>query len=342
MSSPSESGRPGTADRRLSFRQAITEALSQEMASNDKIFQMGEDLGLFYGGGSFAVTPRELFLDKYGPERVRDTPISESGFLGAGVMAAVAGYHPVVELMFSDFLGVCLDQVVNQGAKMRYMFGGQVEVPLVIRTTCGAGFSFSATHSQSPYSVFAHFPGVKVVVPSTPYDAKGLLISAMRDRNMVVFFEHKALYPSKGGPVPEEQYEIPFGEADVKREGKDVTVVAIGMMVSKSVQAATDLANEGIDVEIIDPRTIAPLDRKAIVNSIKKTSRLVVVDEDYRNCGFSAEVAAIAADEAFGYLDAPVRRVAVPDVPIPYAKQLEDVVIPGVEAIKQAVKQVVA
>lgn len=340
MSIQSDTGKPKKSERKLTFRQAISEALSQEMAVNDKIFLMGEDLGLFYGGGAFAVTPKEMFLDKYGQERIRDTPISESGFIGAGVMAGVAGFHPVVELMFSDFLGVCLDQVVNQGAKMRYMFGGQVQVPLVIRTTYGGGFSFSATHSQSPYSVFAHFPGIKVVIPSTPYDAKGLLTSALRDKNLVVFFEHKALYPTKGGTVPEEQYEIPFGYADVKRKGDDVTVVAAGMMTLRSIQAAEELSNEGISVEVIDPRTIVPLDKKAIVESVKKTSKLVIVDEDYRNCGFSAEVAAIAADEAFGFLDAPIKRIANPDVPIPFAKHLENLVIPDVETIKNTIRQV--
>jgi len=342
MSSQVSSPPSKKADRAITFRQAVTEALSLEMAKNDKVFLMGEDLGLFYGGGSFGVTPKELFLDKYGTERIRDTPISEAGFMGAGIMAAVAGFHPVVELMFSDFVGVCLDQIVNQGAKMRYMFGGQVEVPLTVRTTYGAGFSFAATHSQSLYSVFAHFPGVKVVVPSSPYDAKGLLTTAMHDRNVVVFFEHKGLYPTKGGEVPEQQYEIPFGQADVKRQGEDVTVVAVGMMTNRSLQAAKELAEEGLSVEVVDPRTIVPLDLKTILESVKKTSRLVIVDEDYLNCGFSAEVAAEVADEAFGFLDAPIKRVANPNIPIPYAKHLEDIVIPNVEAIKKSIRQVVS
>jgi acetoin:2,6-dichlorophenolindophenol oxidoreductase subunit beta len=327
-------------DRVLTFRQAISEALYQEMERDDRVFLMGEDLRVFYGGGPFAVTPKEKFLDKFGPERVRDTPISEAGYIGAAVMAAVGGSRPIVELMFSDFLGVCFDQIANQGAKLRYMFGGQSSVPLVIRTNIGGGMSFGATHSQSPYSVFAHFPGIKVVVPSTPYDAKGLLISSIRDNNIVAFFEHKLLYGVKGGKVPKEEYEIPLGKADVKREGSDVTIVALGLMLHKSLEAAEELSKEGINCEVVDPRTIVPLDTEAIVNSVKKTSRLVIVDEDYLRCGFSAEVAAIASDEAFGFLDAPIKRVANPNVPIPYAKHLEDEVIPNVHRITDAVKQI--
>jgi pyruvate dehydrogenase E1 component beta subunit len=311
------------------------------MAKNSKIFLMGEDVRVFYGGGPFAVTPKEKFLDKFGPERVRDTPISEAAFFGAGIMAAVAGFHPVVELMFSDFYGVCMDQIANQGAKLRYMFGGQAEVPLLMRIAYGGGMSFGATHSQALYSVFAHMPGIKVVVPSTPYDAKGLLTTSLRENNIVAFFEHKALYGTKGRLVPEEQYEIKLGKADVKRRGKDVTIVALGKMVHLSLQAADQLGKQGISAEVVDPRSIVPLDKDTILDSLKHTSRLVIVDEDYSRCGFAAEVAAIAADESFGMLDAPIKRVTTYNVPIPYAKHLEDAVLPSAQRIVDAVKEVV-
>ena len=326
-------------DRELTYRQAIGEALAQEMTRNPKIFIMGEDVRVFYGGGPFAVTPKEKFVDKFGPERIRDTPISESAFIGAGVMAAVAGFHPVTELMFSDFFGVCMDQIANQGAKLRYMFGGQAKVPLTIRVAYGGGMSFGATHSQTLYSVFAHMPGIKVVVPSTPYDVKGLLTAALREENIVAFFEHKALYGTKGGLVPEEQYEIPLGRGDVKRAGKDVTIVALGKMVHLALQAADQLNREGTSVEVIDPRSLVPLDTKTILQSVKHTSRLVIVDEDYSRCGFSAEVAAIAADEAFGTLDAPIKRVTTYNVPLPYAKHLEEAVLPSIQRIVDAVRE---
>jgi len=326
-------------DRELTYRQAIGEALAQEMARNPKIFIMGEDVRIFYGGGPFAVTQKERFLDKFGPERIRDTPISESAFIGAGVMAAVAGFHPVTELMFSDFFGVCMDQIANQGAKLRYMFGGQSKVPLTIRIAYGAGMSFGATHSQTLYSIFAHIPGIKVVAPSTPYDAKGLLTAALREENIVAFFEHKALYGTKGGIVPEEQYVIPLGKGDVKRAGKDATVVATGKMVHLALQAADQLEKDGISVEVIDPRSLVPLDKATILQSVKRTTRLVIVDEDHSRCGFSAEVAAIAADEAFGMLDAPIKRVTTYDVPLPYAKHLEEAVLPSVQRVTDAVRQ---
>jgi pyruvate dehydrogenase E1 component beta subunit len=311
------------------------------MARNPRVFIMGEDVRVFYGGGPFAVTPKERFLDKFGPERIRDTPISESAFIGAGVMAAVAGFHPVTELMFSDFYGVCMDQIANQGAKLRYMFGGQARVPLTIRIAYGGGMSFGATHSQTLYSVFAHMPGIKVVAPSTPYDAKGLLTTALRDENVVAFFEHKALYGTKGDEVPEEQYEIPLGKGDVKLPGKDVTIVAVGKMVHLALQAASQLEEKSISAEVIDPRTLVPLDRETILGSVKHTTRLVIVDEDHSRCGFSAEVAAIAADEAFGMLDAPIKRVTTYNVPLPYAKHLEEAVLPSVRRIVDAVRETV-
>ncbi len=325
--------------RQLSFKEAISEALMQEMERDETVFLMGEDLGVFYGGGPFGVTPAEKFLKKFGSERVRDTPISESAFIGAASTAAATGLRPVVELMFVDFFGVCMDQIYNQTAKMRYMFGGQAKIPMVIRTVIGAGFSFAAHHSQSLYSIFAHVPGLKVVVPSTPYDAKGLLIEAIRDDDPVVFCEHKSLYNAIKGPVPEELYTIPFGNAKIVKEGSDITVVATALMVHKALKAASILEKNGISIEVIDPRTIVPLDKQAILDSVKKTSKLLVVDEDYERCGFAAEVVSIVAEEALYYLDAPVKRIATPNVPIPYSPVLEKKVIPDEEKIVNAVKQ---
>lgn len=327
--------------RELTFKEAITEALMQEMERNEKVFLMGEDLQVFYGGGPFGVTPAEKFVKKFGPERVIDTPISEAGFIGAAAAAAATGLHPVVELMFVDFFGVCMDQIYNQAAKMRYMFGGQAKVPMVIRTVIGGGFGFAAHHSQCLYSIFAHVPGLKIVIPSTPYDAKGLLASAIRDEDPVMVFEHKGLYSSAKGPVPEEPYTIPFGKADIKREGKHVTVVATSLMVHKAINAAQRLEKEGISLEIVDPRTIVPLDKKTILESVKKTSKLVIVDEDYERCGFASEIAAMVAEEGLFYLDSPIKRVATPNVPIPYSPALEKVVIPDEDRIIKTVKQIV-
>jgi len=328
--------------RELTFKEAITEALMQEMERDETVFLMGEDLGVFYGGGPFGVTPAEKFLKKFGAERVRDTPISESAFIGAAATAAATGLRPVVELMFVDFFGVCMDQIFNQAAKMRYMFGGQAKVPMVIRTAIGAGFSFAAHHSQSLYSIFAHVPGLKVVIPSTPYDAKGLLITAIRDDDPVVFCEHKALYNSVKGLVPEESYTVQFGKAEIRKEGTDVTVVATALMVHKALNAAETLEKEGISMEIVDPRTIVPLDKKAILESVRKTSKLVIVDEDYERCGFAAEIAAIVAEEGLFYLDAPIKRIATPNVPIPYSPVLEKMVIPEEEKIIRAVRQMMS
>jgi len=328
-------------ERELTFKEAITEALMQEMERDEKVFLMGEDLGVFYGGGPFGVTPAEKFLKKFGPERVRDTPISEAAFVGAAATAAATGLRPVVEIMFVDFFGVCMDQIFNQAAKMRYMFGGQAKVPMVIRTVIGGGFGFAAHHSQCLYSIFAHVPGLKVVVPSTPYDAKGLLAMAIRDDDPVMFFEHKGLYGSVKGPVPEEPYTVPFGKAEIKREGKNVTVVATALMVHKAIIAAQKLEKEDISLEIIDPRTIVPLDKKTILESVKKTSKLVIVDEDYERFGFASEIAAIVAEEGLFYLDSPIKRVATPNVPIPYSPALEKAVIPDEGKIISAVKQIV-
>ncbi len=329
-----------SAPRELTFRKAVSEALSQQMQKDDKIFLMGEDMQVFYGGGSMGVTPTEQFLNRLGPERVRDTPISEAAFIGAGATAAATGLKPIVELMLVDFFGVAMDQIYNQVAKMRYMFGGQMKVPLVIRTVIGGGKSFAAHHSQCLYSIFAHVPGLKVIVPSTPYDAKGLLISAIKDEDPIMFFEHKMLYPIKG-PVPEEEYVIPFGEADIKRSGKDVTIVATSYMVVKALMAAEKLRFDGIEAEVVDPRSIVPLDKKTILQSVEKTGRLVIVDEDYEMCGFSAEVAALVADECFDYLDAPIKRIATPSVPIPFAPILEEYVLPNEDKIVKAAKDII-
>jgi pyruvate dehydrogenase E1 component beta subunit len=322
--------------REISFLEALNEALRQEMERDPTVIVMGEDVGVY--GGVFGVT--KGLLEKFGFERVIDTPISEAGFIGAAIGAAATGLRPVVELMFVDFFGVAMDQIYNQAAKMRYMFGGKIKVPITIRTTIGGGLSAAAQHSQVLYSIFAHVPGLKVVVPSTPYDAKGLLISSIRDDNPVMFFEHKLLYPVKG-PVPEEPYTIPLGKADVKREGSDVTVIGLALTVHQALEAADILAKEGISVEVIDPRTIVPFDKEAILKSVRKTGKVVIVDEDYDRCGFASWVAAIIADEAFEYLDAPIKRVTTPNIPIPFSPPLEKHILPSTEKIIRAVETVV-
>lgn len=322
--------------REITFVEALNEALRQEMERDPNVFVIGEDVGVY--GGVFGVT-KGLF-EKFGPDRVIDTPISEAGFIGLCVGAAIAGLRPVVELMFVDFFGVAMDQIYNQAAKLRYMTGGKAKIPLTIRTTIGGGFRAAAQHSQVLYSIFAHVPGLKVIVPSTPYDAKGLLISAIRDDDPKIFFEHKKLYGIKG-PVPEEPYTIPLGKADVKKQGKDVTVVAVAWMVHEALRAAEKLEKEGISVEVIDPRTLVPLDKETILNSVKKTGRLVIADEDYDRCGFASWVASIVADEAFGYLKAPIKRVTTPNVPIPFSPPLEDEVLPNAAKIENAIRSIV-
>jgi len=322
--------------REITFAQALNEALDYEMSKDPKVVVMGEDVGVY--GGIYGVTAG--LLDKYGPERVIDTPIAESGFVGTGVGAAATGLlRPVVELMFIDFLGVTFDQIYNQAAKMRYMFGGKAKISMVLRTTCGAGFSAAAQHSQSLHAIFAHVPGLKVVMPSTPYDAKGLLISSIEDDDPVIFIEHKALYAIKG-EVPEEPYSIPLGEADVKREGKDVTIVATAAMVHKSLEVAEKLEKDGISVEVVDPRTIVPLDVDTIINSIKKTGKLVVVDEGYPRCGFATDVAALAVNKTFDSLKAPVKIVTPPATPVPFSPVLESEWIPSSEKIEKAVREI--
>lgn len=322
--------------REITFAEALNEALDYEMSKDEKVIVMGEDVGIY--GGIFGVT--KGLYEKYGPERVKDTPIAESGFIGAAVGAAATGLlRPVVELMFIDFLGVAYDQIYNQAAKIRYMFGGKVKIPMVLRTTCGAGFAAAAQHSQSLHALFVHVPGLKVVMPSTPYDAKGLLISSIEDDDPVVFIEHKGLYAIKG-PVPEEAYSIPLGEADVKKEGKDVTIVATAAMVHKSLEVAKKLEEEGISVEVIDPRTLVPLDVDTILNSIKKTGRLVVVDEGYPRCGFATDIAALAVSRAFDALKAPVKIITPPATPVPFSPALEKEWIPSSEKIEKAVRDI--
>jgi pyruvate dehydrogenase E1 component beta subunit len=321
--------------RQLTYAAALNEALREEMQRDPSIYVAGEDVGTY--GGIFGVTAG--LLDEFGEKRVKDTPITESAIIGSAVGAAATGLRPVVELMFIDFIGVALDQLYNQAAKMRYMFGGKARLPLVVRTTCGAGMGAAAQHSQCLEAWFMHIPGLRVVMPSTPYDAKGLLTTAIRDDNPVLFIEHKMLYGVEGG-VPEESYTIPFGQADVKREGRDVTVVATAAMVHKALAAADELAQEGIEIEVVDPRTLSPLDGEGIIASVKKTHRLVIVHEEVRQAGSGAEIAAIAAEEAFDYLDAPIKRVAAPFTPVPFSPALEGEFIPNEAQIVTAVRQV--
>lgn len=323
--------------REISYRDALKEALREEMLRDPTVFLIGEDIGRYWGG-AFKVT--KGLAEEFGEERVRDTPISESAIIGVSVGAAMTGMRPVAEIMFGDLTTLAMDQIANQAAKIRYMFGGQAKVPLVIRTPFGGGVNIAAHHSQCLEAWFMHVPGLQVAVPSTPYDAKGLLKTAIRNDNPVIFCEHKLLYPIVG-PVPEEDYTIPFGVADLKREGTDVTIIATLYMVHKSLNAAEALQKEGINVEVVDPRTLVPLDKETILNSVKKTGRVVIVTEDCKTAGVSAEIAAIIAEEALDYLDAPIKRVTTPDVPIPFSPPLEQYVIPDEKRIVKAVKEVV-
>jgi len=324
--------------REITYAEAIREALRQEMRRDERVFLIGEDIGIY--GGAFGVTYG--LLEEFGEERVRDTPISEQTIAGAAIGAALIGMRPVAEIMFMDFVTLAMEQLVNQAAKLHFMFGGKAKVPMVLRTPAGSGTGAAAQHSQSLEAWFVHVPGLKVVMPSTPYDAKGLLISAIRDDNPVIFVEHKLLYKTKG-PVPEEEYTIPLGVADVKREGSDVTIVATSIMVRRALAAAEKLAQEGIEAEVIDPRTLKPLDTETIISSVMKTGRALIVHEAPKTCGFGAEVSArITEGEAFFYLDAPVRRLAGMDVPIPYNPKLERGVVPQEEDIIKAVRELVS
>ena len=322
--------------RTISYSQAIAEAIAEEMRRDPAVVAWGIDIGPY--GGAFGAT-RGLYAE-FGPERVIDMPVSEPGYVGAGVGAAATGMRPVVELQFSDWITLASDMLINQAANMHYMFGGELSVPLVLRAPVGGYLSAGAQHSHSFESFFAFVPGLKVVMPSTPYDAKGLLKSAIRDNNPVIFFEHKKLYEVKG-EVPQEEYTIPLGKAEVKRQGSDVTIVTYSYMVPRSLKAAQMLADEGIEVEVVDLRTIDPMDEEAILASVRKTSRLVIVQEVPRQCSVSSEVAAIVAEKAMDYLDAPILRVTGEDVPNPFSPVLEQFVLPDEAKIVRAVKQVV-
>jgi pyruvate/2-oxoglutarate/acetoin dehydrogenase E1 component len=324
--------------RELTYAEAIREALRQEMRRDERVFLMGEDLGVY--GGAFGVTVG--LLDEFGPERVRDTPISEAAIAGAAAGAAMTGMRPVAEIMFMDFTTIAMEQLANQAAKTRFMFGGKAEVPMVLRTPGGSGTGAAAQHSQSLEAWFVHSPGLKVVMPSTPYDAKGLLISSIRDDNPVIFVEQKLLYRMKGS-VPEELYTVPLSVAEVKREGRDLTIVATGVMVQRSLAAAEKLAHDGIEVEVVDPRTLKPYDTQTIVNSVTKTGRVLVVNEGYKSCGFAAEIsAAISESPAFLHLNAPIRRLAGLDIPIPYNRTLEYNTVPQEENIIAAARELMA
>jgi acetoin:2,6-dichlorophenolindophenol oxidoreductase subunit beta len=319
----------------MTFAQALNDAHKVEMERDPNIYVAGEDVGVY--GGIFGVTAG--LLDQFGDKRVKDTPITESAIVGTAVGAATVGLRPVIELMFVDFIGVALDQLYNQAAKMKYMFGGKAKIPMVMRAACGAGIGAAAQHSQSLEALFMHLPGLKVVMPSTPYDAKGLLIEAIRDDNPVVFLEHKLLYALEG-EVPDGAYTIPFGQVDIKREGKDVTVVATAKMVHTALSAAEKLAADGISVEVVDPRTLCPLDEEGIIESVKKTHRLVIVHEEVKFAGSGAEISAMVAEKAFDYLDAPILRVAAPFCPVPFSAPLEQAFIPSEEKIIEAVRKV--
>ena len=318
----------GKAVREITLAQAVREALAEEMRRDPRVFIMGEDVA--EAGTPFKVLSG--LVEEFGPQRVLDTPISEPGITGMGVGAAMTGMRPVVDIMFGDFLGLVMDQIANQAAKVHYMSGGKLKVPLVVRTTLGATRRSAAQHSQSLHAWVSHIPGLKVALPSTPYDAKGLLKTAIRDENPVIFFEDKMMYQLKG-PVPEGDYTIPFGVADIKREGTDITIVATSSMVQVALAAAEQLAELGISAEIIDPRTTYPLDKQAMIESAKKTSRAIVMDEGYERYGVTAELAAVIAEGAFYYLDAPVKRMGAMDVPVPFSPVLEDQTVPTPDAV---------
>jgi|TARA_B100002052_G_scaffold296747_1_gene325867 pyruvate/2-oxoglutarate/acetoin dehydrogenase E1 component len=328
------------------FRQALNEALHLEMSRDKNVIIFGEDVCGGTGGtgekdawgGAFGVT--KGLLSEFGPDRIMDTPITESAFVGAAVGAAMTGLRPVTEIMFVDFLGVCFDQIFNQAAKVRYMFGGKADMPMVLRASYGAGASSASQHSQALYPIFTHIPGLKVVVPSNPYDAKGLLINAIRDEDPVIFLEHKMLYDFSG-EVPDEAYTVPFGEAGIIREGKDVTLISLGKMVNVCQEAADELAKENIAASILDLRTISPLDEETILEFTEETGRVVVVDEAYPRCGVAADVSSIIVEKAFSDLKAPIKKVTPPHSPVPYAPNLEQAFLPSSHNVIDAVKEVI-
>ena len=332
--------------RKLSMSEAINEAMKLAMRKDENVILLGEVVA---GGaeidhlqddeawgGVLGVT--KGLVQEFGRERILDTPISEAAYIGAAMGAAATGLRPVAELMFNDFIGCCLDQVLNQGAKFRYMFGGKAEVPVTIRTTHGAGFRAAAQHSQSLYALFTSIPGIKVVVPSTPYDAKGLLLAAIEDNDPVIFFEDKTLYNMKG-EVPEGYYTIPLGKADVKREGTDLTIVAIGKQVNTALTAADQLSHKGIDVEVVDPRSLSPFDEETILSSVEKTNRLIVIDEANPRCSIATDIAALVADKGFDMLDAPIKRITAPHTPVPFSPPLEDIYLPTPQKVIEVVSE---
>jgi pyruvate/2-oxoglutarate/acetoin dehydrogenase E1 component len=322
--------------RELTYREAVREALREEMKRDETVFQLGEDIAKF--GGAYKVT---LGLsDEFGTDRMLNTPLAEAGIAGAAIGAAIAGLRPVAEIMYIDFSTLASDLILNFAAKYRFMTGGKIKLPLVIRTQGGGGVSAGPQHSQSLEAWYAHIPGLIVVMPSTPYDAKGLLKSSIRDDNPVLFIEHKGLYAHKG-PVPEEDYLIPLGKAEIKREGKDLTVVAISRSVHQSLEAAEVLKKEGIELEVIDPMTIKPMDEETILRSVEKTSRLMIVHEACKTAGIGAEIAAFVAEKGIDFLDAPIRRVAALDVPIPFGLRLESFVLPQVKDILSCAREMV-
>jgi pyruvate dehydrogenase E1 component beta subunit len=336
MSTPDANGLPSakTGGRELTFGEAIREALAEELRRDPRVYVMGEDVA--EAGTAFKVLTG--LVEEFGPDRVIDSPISEAGITGLGVGAAMTGLRPVVDIMFGDFITLTMDQMVNQAAKIHYMSGGKLKAPLVLRTTLGATRRSAAQHSQSLHAWFSHVPGLKVVVPSTPYDAKGLLKTAIRDDGPVAFFEDKMMYRTVKGPVPAEEYTIPFGVADVKRAGSDVTIVATSSMVHVALGAAQLLEEIGISAEVVDPRTTFPLDKQALIESAKKTSRAIVVDEGYERYGVTAEMASVIADGAFYYLDAPVKRMGAMDVPVPFSPPLEDATVPTEKTVFEMAK----
>ncbi|MFB5284207.1 alpha-ketoacid dehydrogenase subunit beta [Peribacillus sp. Hz7] len=332
--------------RKISMSQAINEAMAIAMRRDEDVILMGEDVA---GGaevdhlqddeawgGVLGVT--KGLVQEFGRERILDTPIAEAGYMGAAMAAASTGLRPIAELMFNDFIGSCLDEVLNQGAKFRYMFGGKAQVPVTVRTMHGAGFRAAAQHSQSLYALFTSIPGLKVVVPSTPYDAKGLLLAAIEDNDPVIFFEDKTLYNAVG-EVPEGYYTIPLGKAEVKRKGSDLTIVAIGKQVQTAQQAAEQLAKRGVEVEIVDPRSLSPLDEDTILSSVAKTNRLIVIDEANPRCSIATDIAALVADKGFDTLDAPIKRITAPHTPVPFSPPLEDIYLPTPEKVIKVVSE---
>jgi pyruvate dehydrogenase E1 component beta subunit len=338
-----------TGTREIQYRQAINEALRQEMARDETVIIMGEEIAGGAGrehlgivdawGGPFRTTVG--LIQEFGNQRVLDTPLTEAAFIGTAIGAASTGMRAIAELMFVDFIGVCMDQLINNAAKMRYMFGGQVKVPFTMLTRIGAGFGSAAQHSESYYSIFSHIPGLKGVVPSDAYTAKGLLVSAIRDDDPVVYFEHKGLYGTTG-PVPEELYELPLGKARTVRPGTDITLVGISRMTWVSTAAAEELAKEGINAEVIDLLSVSPIDYDHVIDSVRRTHRLVVVDEDTPICSIASDICARVAEEAFDYLDAPPSRVTAPHTPVPYSRPLENIYLPNEARVINTVKQLLA